>query len=67
MSTKRKKHDHRQSLWIIADGTILWCYRCGAWRMNRRDRYPWHRPTGLDGKNPAMNPNWTEAPGHRDR
>lgn len=49
-----KKHDHRQSLWIIAGGHILWCYRCGAWRMNSAEKMPWHRPTGPDGENPAM-------------
>ncbi len=30
------KHDHRQSLWIICGGHILWCYRCGAWRGNEK-------------------------------
>lgn len=49
-----KKHDHRSSLWIIAGGYILWCYQCGAWRMNSGNREKWHRPTGIGGENPAM-------------
>lgn len=48
------KHDHRQSLWIIAGGNLLWCYRCGAWRPNSPGRVMWHKPTGHDGDNPAM-------------
>lgn len=47
------KHDHRQSIWIIAGGAIVWCYRCGAWRLNGPNSY-WQRPTGPKGKNPAM-------------
>jgi len=50
---RKKKHDHRQSLWIIAGGHLLWCYRCGAWR-NNMPNMPWHRPTGPNGKNPAL-------------
>lgn len=46
------KHDHRRSIWLIAGGHIIWCYRCGAWRMNGPGR--WYRPTGPKGKNPAM-------------
>ena len=52
---KRKltpRHDHRRSLWIIAGGSVIWCYRCGAWRMNAKQS-PWHRPTGKSGANPA--------------
>ena len=62
------KHDHRQSLWIIASGKLLWCYRCGAWRVNDIDGV-WHRPTGLDGANPAMKENyiWTKSPTARLR
>lgn len=48
-----KRHDHRRSLWIIAGGILLWCYRCGAWRVNAEEG-KWHRPTGPDGPNPAM-------------
>jgi hypothetical protein len=52
---KAKKHDHRQSLWIIANGDILWCYQCGAWRLNEHGRqYKWHRTSGIGGPNPAM-------------
>lgn len=59
---KRPKHDHRRSVWIIAGGALLWCYRCGAWRANSAERYPWHRPTGPDGENPAMREGWKERP-----
>lgn len=51
----KKRHDHRDSTWLIAGGDIIWCYRCGAWRVNQPGRmFKWHRPTGLDGDNPAM-------------
>lgn len=53
-----KKHDHRRSLWIVAGGDLLWCYRCGAWRMNAT-KGKWHRPTGPNGVNPAARPGWT--------
>lgn len=56
----KPKHDHRQSLWIIAGGHILWCYQCGAWKMNHHGesakREPWNKPTGIGGPNPAMKP-----------
>lgn len=65
MSQKPKKHDHRQSLWIIAGGHLLWCYQCGAWRLNRdiygEDAGKWHKPTGIGGPNPAMTAS-SEAP-----
>lgn len=48
------KHDHRQSLWLIAGGAICWCYRCGAWRRNTPEHRKWHKPTGPQGENPAM-------------
>ena len=52
-----KRHDHRQSLWILGSaqvGSWLWCYRCGAIRANAAGReHKWTRTTGLDGKNPA--------------
>lgn len=57
---KPKRHDHRQSSWLIAGGVWMWCYRCGAIRLNRKYeieggkvRTKWIRPTGPDGKNPA--------------
>lgn len=49
-----KKHDHRKSLWLIAGGSLLWCYRCGAWRPNVPGYMYWHKPTGTNGANPAM-------------
>lgn len=49
----QKRHDHRQSLWIIAGGTHLWCYQCGAFKHVDGK---WQRPTGLGGPNPAMKP-----------
>jgi len=49
------KHDHRQSLWLIAGGAICWCYQCGAWKMNAADTpRRWHKPSGIGGENPAM-------------
>ena len=53
MSTP-KKHDHRQSLWIIAGGELLWCYRCGAWRLNRPGQGKWWKPTGPAGEKPYL-------------
>lgn len=57
---KPKKHDHRGSIWIIANGRLLWCYQCGAWAYNvpAADKKAmggpaWYRPTGLGGPNPA--------------
>jgi hypothetical protein len=53
----KRRHDHRQSLWIIAGGHVLWCYQCGAWKMNRyreSKREPWNKPTGIGGPNPAL-------------
>lgn len=56
---KGKKHDHRSSLWLIANGRLMWCYQCGAWAYNvpiedRRVLGPaWYRPTGIGGPNPA--------------
>lgn len=55
---KPKRHDHRQSLWLIAGGFLLWCYRCGAFRDNLPGKRPWHKPTGLTGDNPAMKEGW---------
>jgi hypothetical protein len=48
------KHDHRQSSWIVAGGMMIWCYRCGAWRYNDGRRMRWFKPTGPNGKNPAV-------------
>jgi hypothetical protein len=47
------KHDHRQSCWLIAGGSLIWCYQCGAWRVNAA-KGEWHYPTGKNGKNPAV-------------
>jgi hypothetical protein len=48
------KHDHKKSTWLIAGGAIIWCYQCGAYRVNREGRYKWHKPSGIGGENPAM-------------
>jgi hypothetical protein len=58
MSSK-KRHDHRQSLWIVCGGLVLWCYQCGAWRLNTKDG-KWYRPVGVGGENPAMKEGWKE-------
>jgi hypothetical protein len=44
--------DHRRGLWIVADGSLLWCYQCGAIRPNRAGRLPWAKPTGNAADNP---------------
>ena len=50
-----KRHDHRASMWLIAGGTVMWCYQCGAWKLNLPNaRREWHKPTGIGGPNPAM-------------
>jgi hypothetical protein len=50
-----KRHDHRQSLWIIAGGYILWCYQCGAYKPNvANGQRGWTKPVGIGGENPAM-------------
>lgn len=52
---KNKKHNHRQSLWLIAGGKIAWCYQCGAWKINHENApRMWNKPTGIGGINPAM-------------
>lgn len=49
---KTPRHDHRRSMWALAGGTLLWCYRCGALRhISVPSR--WIKPTGPNGKNPA--------------
>ncbi len=54
-SARLTRHDHRQSLWLIAGGRICWCYQCGAWKMNAADApRGWHKPSGIGGENPAM-------------
>ena len=53
MRAHMKRHDHRRSIWVIAGGYIIWCYRCGAWKANSKQG-EWQRPTGLNGSNPAM-------------
>lgn len=50
----KKKHDHRQSLWAIAGGHVLWCYQCGAWKLARDAENKWQKPAGIGGTNPAM-------------
>jgi len=54
VTTVPKRHDCRGSLWIIAGGGIIWCYQCGSWRLNIPSKSPWHRPSGIGGKNPAL-------------
>ena len=49
----KKRHDHRRSMWVVCGGAMLWCYRCGAIRSTGL-AYKWRKPTGLNGKNPAM-------------
>ena len=46
-----KRHDHRQSVWLVGD--VLWCYQCGAWRQAGEGRHRWHKPTGIGGPNPC--------------
>lgn len=49
--------------WIIAGGYWLWCYECGAIRVNsnkpeievRGHMVKWVTPVGIGGANPAMN------------
>lgn len=51
---KLKKHDHRDSYWVIGSGTYLWCYRCGALaQLPKLGKIKWTVPTGPDGKNPV--------------
>lgn len=47
------KHDHRKSMWIVSNGGLLWCYQCGAIRLNQSNS-KWEYPTGKNGTNPAM-------------
>ena len=47
-------HDHRGSVWLIAGGSIIWCYACGAWRPNVAGKLQWHKPSGDKAINPAM-------------
>jgi hypothetical protein len=50
----KPRHDHRQSTWLIAGGLVVWCYQCGAWRLNTSAGSQWQRPAGIGGENPAM-------------
>lgn len=52
-------HQHRR-LWIIAGGAWLWCYECGAIRLNAAGPKRWHVPTGPNGENPAMHWNYCD-------
>jgi hypothetical protein len=55
MNNAKKKHDHRQSMWLIAGGAACWCYQCGAWKLNLQGApRGWEKPTGIGGPNPAM-------------
>lgn len=51
----KRRHDHRQSLWLMAFGvqTWVWCYQCGAWKFDQPGQ-KWNRPSGIGGPNPAM-------------
>lgn len=51
---KKRYHDHRTSVWLIAGGNVVWCYVCGAWRYNKPGRQLWCKPTGDATKTPAM-------------
>jgi hypothetical protein len=51
------KHDHRRNSWFVANGTIEWCYMCGAFRyLNKtpEEHGKWQRPSGIGGANPIM-------------
>jgi len=51
------RHEHRRSIWVIAGGALLWCYRCGAWKPTTvlgSGRPRWFRPTGPAGKEPDI-------------
>jgi hypothetical protein len=49
----KKRHDHRNTVWIIAGGAWLWCYHCGAIRPNKAGRMLWQKPAGTE-VNPAL-------------
>lgn len=70
---KPKKHDHRGSCWIIANGRLLWCYQCGAWTYNvpaaekkAMGGPAWYRTTGLGGPNPAAG-GWRRVRGRAEQ
>lgn len=57
MSYIQCKSRHRKC-WIIAGGYWLWCYECGAIKLNVGKDHPdyrrnWYVPVGPDGENPA--------------
>lgn len=63
----RCRHDN--SSWIMFDGLLLWCYRCGAIRSMKHtgltsiDAHgPWLKPVGPDGDNP-----WSKYNAARER
>jgi hypothetical protein len=50
---------HANHSWLLAGGTIEWCYWCGAYRhmkqvsVNGVAPYTyWNKPTGADGPSP---------------
>lgn len=57
---KRCRHDNNS--WIICDGYMMWCYRCGAIKGLAPDpsndyksliaTTDWMKPTGPNGVNP---------------
>jgi hypothetical protein len=49
-----RPHDHRGSVWLLANGSIIWCYVCGAWRPNFTGRRMWYKPSGDKAINPAV-------------
>lgn len=52
---KTKRHHHEQSMWFIAGGYWMWCYKCGAIRPTTGpDAGKWQKPVGMDDTNPAL-------------
>jgi hypothetical protein len=55
---KRCRHTHVH-LYGNSAGQIVWCYWCGALRIEENNRYVWMRPTGDGGRNPYPFPTTT--------
>jgi hypothetical protein len=58
-SAGRKCLSRHRKIWIIAGGYWLWCYECGAIKLNVPVDHPdyvrrWYVPVGANGENPAM-------------